>query len=363
MIEEAVRENRIILNESKISTELGRVFSRYIFRNPKDLRSNVTNYIRFKINSMNSIDALQFLEKNVKAGSFSLNRIESISEDLIINDEDVFLSFINPINIKERSINMKGKTKEKAQKFHLEQRFFDKISPIIEEYQDFCQTIKVGSLFEKYFKIESKEVAGYKNNKFSESIPLVPDYFGKNACLIFSRYSYHNYYYRLFFSNFKDVNLFSFSSKINKEDALNLKREIFMELDKFNFPEKIEKQFGFKTNITSSPMILILLSEILRVCFKSDLYRCVFKDINGVKKPTLVPKDLLTNKIIMTNTDFKICSDFEYDTTNIIELSIGSYESSLKFNYEPMVSDDDLAYFKKECSMFADNLIKSLKES
>ena len=65
----------------------------------------------------------------------------------------------------------------------------------------------------------------------------------------------------------------------------------------------------------------------------------------------------------MSNTDFKICSDFEYDTTNIIELSIGSYESSLKFNYEPMVSDDDLAYFKKECSMFADNLIKSLKES
>ncbi len=55
---------------------------------------------------MNSIDALQFLEENVKAGSFSLNKIESISEDLIINDEDVFLSFINPINIKERSLSI-----------------------------------------------------------------------------------------------------------------------------------------------------------------------------------------------------------------------------------------------------------------
>ena len=51
-------------------------------------------------------------------------------------------------------------------------------------------------------------------------------------------------------------------AKISKEDALNLKREIFMELDKFNFPEKIEKQV--KTAFPQAEVRYVYTSSMIR---------------------------------------------------------------------------------------------------
>ena len=113
-----------------IIKELEIIFSNYKFYNSDDLKNNVLNYIKFKLNGLSLEESLELLSKISKSTNYSIENIYWLDDEWVNENKIELLSFINPVNYKE--VN-KVKKNDDITEFEIK---FKKI------YSDFFELIK-----------------------------------------------------------------------------------------------------------------------------------------------------------------------------------------------------------------------------
>ena len=134
--------------------ELEIIFSNYKFYNPDDLKNNVLNYVKFKLNGLNLEESLELLSKISKSTNYYIENIYWLDDEWINENKIELLSFINPVNYKE--VN-KVKKNDDITEFEIK---FKKI------YREFFELTK------KHNKIVNDSLNVDKNSRYFSKLAL-----------------------------------------------------------------------------------------------------------------------------------------------------------------------------------------------